>query len=100
MTKKWVSRKRNLDFMLNNNPLGGIEGKKEVRCTTGDPIQRKLTRRLREETELTEFSDYPKRPKSKVTDIFSFNVCATNGTRKSREGNRSFGKREKKSLEK
>lgn len=42
VTKKWVRRKRKLDFMLNNNPLGVIEGKKEVRCTTGGPIQRKL----------------------------------------------------------
>lgn len=75
-----VERERNVDFMLNNNP-GGIESKKEVRCTTGGPIQRKVTRRLGKETELTEFSDYPKRPKSKVTNIFSFNVGTTKGTR-------------------
>lgn len=44
-----VERERNVDFMLNNNPLGGIESKKEVRCTTGGPIQRKVTRRLGED---------------------------------------------------
>lgn len=47
-----VKRERNLDFMLNNNPVWRNEGKKEVRCTTEGPDQRKVTRRLREETEL------------------------------------------------